>query len=83
MMTVVQRALVMIEFSTDDDCFRLRLYGAIRDRACPDFAVMTGGSGRYVCALWRPEDAESVRVWAVGIGASIAGIDGAGDAVRA
>ena len=66
-----ESTLVLFEFSSDDPGFRSRLFAAIDADECPDFTRSLGGDGpgRNYAALWRPEHAEAVRVWARSFGA--------------
>lgn len=66
-----ETALVLFEFSSDDETFRSRLFEAILADQCPDFARSLGGSSRNYAALWRLEHVEAVRAWARSVGAEL------------
>lgn len=73
-----EATLVLFDFSSDDETFRSRLFAAIDSGQCPDFVRSFGGSGRNYAALWRPERAEAVRVWARSVGADPVNAPGRG-----
>jgi hypothetical protein len=67
-------ALIMFEFSSDDDQLRKHLCDAILDGKCPDFECSLGspsGKGDSYTALWRVEHAAAVRTWAQSIGLNL------------